>query len=159
MQMNSVKSKKKKWISLKVHRRIKTYSSSGFTLCINFMSTLRLLCVFSKSARANSGQTPSSPRKKNSGFSLGLLSVGLGLIGTVSKRLILAGITLMKNPTNNIILIMYKIISILLLKLILPVIPGIFFRSAFILCEHSRYLWFSRGELCVCSRTPGVRQQ
>lgn len=67
------------------------------------MSTLRLLCVFSKSALANSGQTPSSRRKKNSGFSLGLLSVGLGLIGTVSKRLILAGITLMKNPTYNII--------------------------------------------------------
>lgn len=39
--------------------------------------------------------------EKNPGFSLGLLSVGLGLIGTVSKRLIIAGITLMKNPTNN----------------------------------------------------------
>lgn len=65
------------------------------------MSTLRLLCVFSKSSLANSGQTPSSPRKKTQGLVWVYSLFGLGLIGTVSKRLILAGITLMKNLTNN----------------------------------------------------------
>lgn len=103
MQMNSVKRKKKSGFLLKciggskptLHLDLRSVSTLCLP-CVYFEFSLNLLLQIQPW-----GQTPSSPRNENPGFSLGLLSVGLSLIGTVSKRLIIAGITLMKNPTNN----------------------------------------------------------
>lgn len=47
------------------------------------------------------GKLQAVPEKKTQGLVWVYSLFGLGLIGTVSKRLILAGITLMKNLTNN----------------------------------------------------------
>lgn len=98
MQMNSVKSKKKSGF----FKKCIGGSKPTLHLDLRSVSTLCLPCVYFEFSLnlllQIQGKLQEVPEKKTSGFSLGLLS---GLIGTVSKRLILAGITLMKNPKNN----------------------------------------------------------